>query len=150
MRQENKAPAPSLAPPSLPRSPFPTITLEETPSGRKSVEHSSTTSLKAGCPIFYAKDESAAILGTGATAHLACFQWLRRHNELLARSGFPAASTYQAHATSKFGDGRTGEVCRAADIGVGAAGIKGVFTAFVLDSDVPALLSTGALGTLQG
>ena len=59
-------------------------------------------------------------------------------------------TTCQAHATFKFGDGRTGEVCRAADITVGAAGVKGVFAAFVLGSDIPALLSKGALGTLQG
>ena len=150
MRQENKVPAPPVAPPSLPRSSFSTITLEDTPSEQKSAEHSFTTSLKVGCPIFYAKDESVVILDTGATANLACFQWLRRHNELLARRGFPTVSTYQAHATFKFGDGRTGEVCHAADITVGVAGIKGVFTAFVLDSDIPALLSKGALETLQG
>ena len=40
--------------------------------------------------------------------------------------------------------------CHSADITVGVAGIKGVFTAFVLDSDIPALLSKGALETLQG
>ena len=90
------------------------------------------------------------ILEPGATANLVRFQWLRRHNELLVRRGFPAATTYQAHATFKFGDGRAGEVCRAADITVGVAGVKGVFTAFVLDSENPALLSKGALETLQG
>ena len=37
------------------------------------------------------------------------------------------------------------EVCHAADITAGAAGIKGKFAAFVLDSDIPALLSKGAL-----
>ena len=55
-RQETKAPAPPSAPPSLPRSPFSTITSEDAPSERKSVEHSFTTSLKVGCPTFYAKN----------------------------------------------------------------------------------------------
>ena len=141
LRQGKPAPAPSVAPPFLPRSSFPTITLEATPPEPKSVEHSLTTSLKADCPIFYAKDESVVILDTGATANLARSQWLRRHNELLARRGFPPVSTYQAHATFKFGGGRTGEVCHAADITAGVAGVKGVFTAFVFDSDIPALLS---------
>ena len=50
----------------------------------------------------------------------------------------------------KFGDGRMGEVCHAADITVGVAGFKGAFTAFVLDSDIPALLSKGALESLRG
>ena len=58
-------------------------------------------------------------------------------------------STYPADATFKFGDGRTGEVCHAADIAVGVAGVKGMSAAFVLDSDIPALLSKGALETLQ-
>ena len=114
------------------------------------MEHSFTTSLEADCPIFYSEDESVVILDTGATVNLVCFQWLRLHNELLARRGVPKVSTYQAHATFKFGDGRTGEVYRAADIAVGVAGIKGVFAAFVLDSDIPAQLSKGALDTLRG
>ena len=93
---------------------------------------------------------TGAILDAGAPANLVCFQWLRRHNELLASRGSPAVSTYPARATFKFGDGRPGEVCHAADIAAGVAGVKGMFTAFVLDSDTPALLSKGALETLQG
>ena len=91
-----------------------------------------------------------AILDTGATANLVCFQWLRHHNELLASKGLPEVSSYPAHAMFKFGDGRTVAVCRAADITVGVAGVKGAFTAFVLDSDIPALLSKGALESLRG
>ena len=59
-------------------------------------------------------------------------------------------ASYPAHALFKFGDGRTGQVCHAADITVGVAGVKGAFTAFVLDSDNPALLSKGALESLRG
>ena len=59
-------------------------------------------------------------------------------------------STYPANATIKFGEGRTGGVCHAADITAGAAGVRGLFAASVLDSDIPALLSKGALETLLG
>ena len=69
---------------------------------------------------------------------------------MLVRRGFPAVSTYQARATFEFCDGRTGEVCHAADITVAVAGTQGMFTAFVLGSDIPALLSKGALETSQG
>ena len=55
-----------------------------------------------------------------------------------------------AHALFKSGDGRAGEVRHAADITVGLAGVKGAYTAFVLDSDAPAPLSKGALGSLRG
>ena len=83
VRLENKPPAPPSAPPSIPRSSFSSITLEDTPSERKSVERSFTASSKADFPIFYAKNESVDILDSGATANLARLQWLRRHNELL-------------------------------------------------------------------
>ena len=89
-------------------------------------------------------------MGAGAKANLVCRHYLRRHNELLVNRSFPAVTTYPAQATLKFGNGRTGEVCHAVDITVGAAGIKGRSTAFVSDSDIPALRSTGALETLQG
>ena len=49
-----------------------------------------------------------------------------------ANRGPPAVITYPAQATFKFGDGRTGEVCHAADSIVGVAGIKGKFAAFCL------------------
>ena len=58
--------------------------------------------------------------------------------------------SYPAHALFKFGGGRAGEVCHAADITVGGAGVEGTFTAVVLDSDIPALLGKGALESLRG
>ena len=100
--------------------------------------------------MFYARNDSVVILDTGATANLVCFNWLSHHNDLLARRGLPKVVSYPARAMFKFGDGRVGEVCHAADIAVGVAGFKGAFTAFVLDSDVPALLSKGALESLRG
>ena len=114
------------------------------------MEHSFATSLKAGRPVFYAQNESVVILDAEAAANLVCFQWLRRHNELLAQRGLTKVVSFPAHPLFKFGRGRTGEVCHAADITAGAAGVKGTFTAFVLDSDIPALLSKGALESLRG
>ena len=114
------------------------------------MEHSFTASLKVGRPVSYAQNESVVILGTGATANLVCFQWLRRHNDQLAQRCLPKVVSYPAHALFKFGGGRTGEVCHAADITVGVVGIKGTSTAFVLGSDIPALMSKGALESLRG
>ena len=150
MKQKTEAPAPLPTPPSDPQSSFSSITLEDSPPGNKSAERSFTTSLKADCPIFYAQNESVVILDTGATANLVCSNWLSHRNELLTRRGLPKVASYPAHAMFKFGGGRIGEVCHAADITVGVAGFKGTFTAFVLDSDIPALLSKGALESLRG
>ena len=150
VKQESKAPAPPSVSPSRPRASFSSISLEEPPSGRNVAEQAFIPSLKVDCPIFYAKEESAVILDTGATANLVCFRWLRRQNELLVNRGIPEVTTFPALATFKVGDGRTGEVCHAADITVGVAGIKGKFTAFVSDSDIPVALGKGALETPQG
>ena len=149
-KQEKKGPVALPPPPSTPRSSFSSITLEDTPQDANVLEHSFTTSLSKDRPIFYAHNDSVVILDTGATANLVCFNWLAHHNDLLARRGLPKVVSYPAHAMFKFGDGRLGEVCHAADITVGVAGVKGTFTAFVLDSDIPALLSKGALESLQG
>lgn len=149
-KQERKAPV-SLPPqPSAPRSSFSFITLEDDPHAANVVEHSFVTSLSKGRPILYAHNDSVVIMDTGATANLVCFNWLSHHKYLLARRGLPKVDSYPAHAMFKFGDGRLGEVCHAADITVGVAGVKGTFTAFVLDSDIPALLSKGALESLHG
>ena len=64
--------------------------------------------------------------------------------------GFPRVLTYPAQARFKFGDGRTGNVCFAADIAAGCAGAKGAFTAFALDADIPALLCEKALEAPAG
>ena len=96
------------------------------------------------------RDDSVVVLDTGATANLVCFRWLSHHNSLLEQQGLPRVLTYPAQARFKFGDGRTGNVCFAADITVGIAGAKGAFTAFALDADIPALLCKGASEALAG
>ena len=105
------------------------------------VEQSFITSLRVSDHIAYASNDSVVILDTGATANLICFRWLDHHNSILRQWGLEKVTPYRANATFRFGDGRTGDVGFAADVTVGLAGAKGQFTAFVLDSDIPALLS---------
>ena len=62
----------------------------------------------------------------------------------------PIISTRPEFALSKFGGGRLGEVCFAADIPVGIAGCREAFTARVLEADIPAQSRKGALEALGG
>ena len=89
-------------------------------------------------------------LGMGAVADLSCFRCLARHNRILERYEIPRATTYPLKARARFGDGRRGEVRRAADMPVGIAGNGDKFTAFELDADIPAFLRKGAMGALGG
>ena len=57
---------------------------------------------------------------------------------LLERERRQKASIYPSSVRFRSGDGRRGEVRRAAGIPAGAAGDKGEFTALVLDVDIPA------------
>ena len=95
-------------------------------------EQSFSTSWDSGCQLVFKRDASALLLDTGTTANLVCSRWLTQHNSILEQRGFPRVLTYPAQARFKFGDGRTGNVCPAADVAVGIAGAKGAFTAFVL------------------
>ena len=89
-------------------------------------------------------------LGTGATANLVCRRQLGTRNLLLGRKGFWQVSTHPAWARYKIGDSHLGEVRVDADISVGTARRRGLFTAFVLEADIPALLCRGALGVPGG
>ena len=93
-------------------------------------------------------EDSFVIPDTGATAKLVCFWSLTHRNSLLGETGLLGFATYPAQATSKFGDGRMGDVRFAADITGRIAGAKGNFPAFVLGAGIPALLRKGASGPL--
>ena len=80
-----------------------------------------------------------AILDTAATASLVRFRWLTHRNSILEKVGIPRLSTYLALARFKFGGGGIGDARFVADIAMGAAGAKGIFTASVLDADILAL-----------
>ena len=96
------------------------------------------------------QEDSAVVLDTGARANLVRFSWLQRHNRILERRGIPRVTTYPSQARFRFVYGRLGEVRYAADIPVGIAGNTGMFTASVLEADIPALLRKGAMEALGG
>ena len=76
-----------------------------------------------------------AALEIGATANLLRFSWLARHNRILERRGVRRVTTYPSWARFRFGGWRLGAVRHAADIPVGIAGNKGMFTAFALGEE---------------
>ena len=96
------------------------------------MEQSFITSLRVSDHVAYAKNDSVVVLDTGATANLICFRWLDHHNTILQQWGLEKVTPYRAHATFRFGDGRTGDVGFAADVTVGLAGAKGHFHIYQL------------------
>ena len=78
------------------------------------------------------------------------FSWLARHNRILDRRGNPRVTTYPSQAGFCLGDGRHGQEHHAADFPAGVAGHRGMFTAFALEADIPALLRKGAMEALGG
>ena len=69
--------------------------------------------------------DGVAALDPGATANLVRFSRLAHHSSILEKHGFPKVTTYPSEARCRFGDGRPGEVRRAADIPAWNAGNKG-------------------------
>ena len=88
--------------------------------------------------LLLASDSERGGLGAGAPSNSVCVRWLENHNRITNRKGYQEVSTYPSSARFRFGDGRLGDVRRAADIPVGVAGGEGASTAFVLDVDIPA------------
>ena len=97
------------------------------------------TTLDAGRLFLVSEEDSVLVLDSGFTANLVCFRWLEHRNRLLEEKGCQKASPDPSAARVRFGDGRLGEVRRAADILVGIAGKKGIFAAFASDAGAPAL-----------
>ena len=113
-------------------------------------EQSFVTTLDAGDLFMVSQETSAVVLATGAAANVVCFSSLARHNRTLERRGVPRVTAYLPQTRFRFGDGRLGEVRHAADIPMGIAGRKGMFTSFVLEADIPPLLRRGAAEALGG
>ena len=80
------------------------------------------TTAGMGNLLLASRADCVVVLDTGATANLVCFSWLERHNRLLEHHSLQRVSVYQSEARFRFGDGRVGEVRRAADITAGSAG----------------------------
>ena len=89
------------------------------------------------------------VLDAGATATLVCCRRLD-HHRLLERNGLQRVTAYPSKARFLSRGERLGEVRRAADIPAGIAGAQGVFTACVLDANIPALLRESAAEALGG
>ena len=87
---------------------------------------------------------------TGAAAKLVCSKCLENHNSLSGRRELPRVSTYPASARFKFGGGSLRKERSAADITIGAAGLRGALAAFAPEAGIPALLRKGALGAPGG
>ena len=113
-------------------------------------EQSLATTADAGELFLVSPGDIVVVSDTGATANLVCSSCLPRHKRIPDRRGIPRVTTYPSKARFRFGDGRLGEIRRAADTSVGAAGNRGKFTALVLEADIPALLRGGASGALGG
>ena len=113
-------------------------------------ERSFSTNLETGGRFANVRDDSVVVLDTGATANSVCFKWLGNHNSYLRKLGSQKVAPPPTTARLKCGDGRVGEVRRAADTQVGVAGSRGACTAFALEADIPALLREGAPGALGG
>ena len=64
--------------------------------------------------------------------------------------GRPLAKITLAFSSFRYGDGRVGDVRRAAVVPVAIVGYAGRFMAHVVDADIPALLRKVALETLGG
>ena len=104
--------------------------------------------MELGGQLAASQSESAVVLETGTTADLVCYKRLGNRHLFSGKQGFAEAAPYTSAAQFKFGDGRIGEVKRAADFKVVNAGCQGAFAKFVLGAEIPALLRKGALEAL--
>ena len=105
-----------------------------------------TTSVRLELPYSGFARHIAVVIGTGASANLDGAKWLNNHNAIPKALGRPLAKIAPAFASFRYGDGRVGDVRRAAIIPNGIVGAD----ADIADADIPALLDKEALETLGG
>ena len=106
------------------------------------------TSINLGVASKSVVRDSVVIIDTGASANLVGAKWLEKHNLILRSIGRPQASVREAFASFRYGDGRVGDVHKAALIPLAIAGCTGHFMAYVVVAEIPALLEKAALETL--
>ena len=149
--EQGEAPRPSISVISM-ATPVSTKKANHLRSAGNLSDHEQSFATTSDVDGFFlvADSDSTMVLGTGATANLVCFCWLRPRNRILQRRGSQKVSTYPSSARFRFGNGRLGEVRRPADISAGIPVRKGEITVFVLDADIPTLLRKGALEVLEG
>ena len=108
------------------------------------------TSVELGVLYSGSVRHSTAIIDTGASANLVGANWLNNHNAIRKASGRPLAKITPASSSYRYGDGRVGDVHRAAVVPIAIVGYAGHFMAYVVDADFPASLGQEALETLGG
>ena len=119
-------------------------------------EQAYATTLDVGGQFISMGADCRAVLDSGDTADITVSKCLGHHSKISQRRGVPRAEAYPARARFKladwamYGDGRLGDVRCAADFPLGIAGDRGKRSAFVLKTDIPALLRIGALEALGG
>ena len=145
----------------VPRQPYPSLSAQSTVSvqddgspaetaPKSNCEQSFSAPLDLGGQFLRIDAAFVAVLNASAAPNLARFRWVGHHNEYSEREENPRVTAYAACARYKFGDGRLGEVRRAADISAGIAGSRGKFAPSATEKDISALLRRGALGGLGG
>ena len=87
-------------------------------------DQSFPTTLDTGGLFMVSKEDSVAVLDTGAAANLVCSRLLGHHDQLLGSHGLQWLSTYPSRVTFRFRDGRLGEVRHATDTSGGSLGIS--------------------------
>ena len=144
----NRAPRSPSSPKSMDNSASVRMEGSRTPKdGSRSCGKSFSKTLGAGCQLICMKEDSAVVLDARATAKFARFRRLSNRTPLLGRMGLPPAVIYPARARFKFGDIGMGRVHFAAEITVVVAEAKGNLTDFVSDTDIPAFLRNGVVGS---
>ena len=78
------------------------------------------------------------------------FKWRRRCKSPVAKFGRPVAVAFPAMASSKFGNGKLGQVFCAAGVPVAIAVRREMFCDFLVGAEIPALLREGALEAMDG
>ena len=89
---------------------------------------------------------SKVILDTVALANLVGADWLNNRNAIPNALGRPQAKITPALASFRCGDGRVGDVHRAAIIPIAIVVYTRHFMAYVADNDIPVLLGKEASG----
>ena len=107
------------------------------------------TSINMGLALTSVAHDSVVIIDTGASANLVGADWLEKRNLILQSIGRPQAGVREASASFRYGDGRTGDVHKAAITPISIAGCTGQVMAYVVGAEIPALLGKEALETLR-
>ena len=146
----------------VPRQPYPSLSAQATVSARDDGSPAETAP-KSNCKQSFSASPDlggqflridaafVAVLNASAAPNLARFRRVGHRNEYSEREENPRVTAYAACARYKFGDGRLGEVRRAADISAGIAGSRGKFAPSATETEgISAFLRRGALGGVGG